>query len=320
MVYEQRLNKVKITHGFSIAEGKKKKIHIWCHIKTLDMLFGSQESSEMGSTMKSGEQAGAHPTSTKSHNISGVFQAVLPPHTYSLSCPRVGRGTRAGGEGACSMSGITPFFCRGAQWGNPTETLNLVFVHVRAICATYGHGAWSQAAIWDLQAELQEAASSSLLVLLNSMTILGLTFSIHAASGTKEPSRQTSARPHCFNQPPLVWQGRVKFQLGCGDRCLCNLLGTVRKIFFLSCSCFHFACSEPSSDFTLCNLQCKLQALDHPKVFQSVWNHHFIEPIFSGEKRLDRIRDAKDASLSIKAHHKVYNKLLYGNLSCEARP
>lgn len=48
------------------------------------MLFGSQESSEMGSTTKSGEQAGAHPTSTKSHHISGVFQAVLPPHTY---CP-----------------------------------------------------------------------------------------------------------------------------------------------------------------------------------------------------------------------------------------
>lgn len=225
MVYEQRLNKVKITHGFSIAEGKKKiKIRIWCHIKTLDMLFGSQESSEMGSTMNSGEQAGAHPTSTKSHHISGVFQAVLPPHAYSLSCPRVWRRTRAGGEGACPMSGITPFFCRCAQRGNPTETLNLVFVHVRAICATYGHGAWSQAAIRDLQAELQEAASSSLLVLLNSMTILGLTFSIHAASGTKQPSRQTSARPHCFSQPPWSDRAGSNFSLDVvTDACVISL-------------------------------------------------------------------------------------------------
>lgn len=49
-------------------------------------------------------------------------------------------------------------------------------------------------------------------------------------------------------------------------------------------------------------------------------NHHFIELIFLGKERLDCIRDAKDAGLYSQAYHKVYNKLLYGNLSCEASP
>lgn len=95
----------------------------------------------MGTTMSLGEQAGPNPTNTKSHQVSGVFQTVLLPHAYGLSCPRVGRGTRAGGEGSYPISGTTQFFRRGAQPGDPTGTPNLVFVCTQAICATYGHGA-----------------------------------------------------------------------------------------------------------------------------------------------------------------------------------
>lgn len=87
----------------------------------------------------------------------------------------------------------------------PREVLNAGSVCAQAICAMHRIGTGSQAAIRDLQAELQEAARSSLLVLLNSMTIPGLTFSIPAASRTT--FQQTPARPHCFNQPP--WSDRA---------------------------------------------------------------------------------------------------------------
>lgn len=84
-------------------------------MKGLIMLLGSQEPSKTGTTVNSGEEAGSHHTSTKSHHISGIFQVVLLPYTYGLSCSRVGRGTRAEGEGACSKSGITQLFC-GSVW------------------------------------------------------------------------------------------------------------------------------------------------------------------------------------------------------------
>lgn len=78
-------------------------------MKSLNMLLGSQEPSRMGTTVNSGEQAGSHHASTKSHHMSGIFQAVFP-HTYGLFCSGVGRGTTAGGERACSTSGISQLF------------------------------------------------------------------------------------------------------------------------------------------------------------------------------------------------------------------
>jgi len=136
----------------------------------------------------------------------------------------VERGTRAGGEGACPASGITQSFHRGAQRGSPAETPKLVVVRAEAICATHGHGASSRAAGRDSQAELQEAASSSLLVLLNSLTIPGLTFSTRAASRTDQPSRQTSARPHGFSQPPWSDGAGSNFSLDVvTDACVISL-------------------------------------------------------------------------------------------------
>lgn len=177
-------------------------------MKSLNMLLGSQEPSKMGISVNSGEQAGSHHTSTKSHHISGTFQAVFP-HTYGLFCSRVGRGTRAGGEGAPLHIWDYPAL----PWQcpvDPTERLNAAFVCAQAICAMHRHGPGSQAAIWDLQAELQEAVRSSPLVLLNSMTIPGLTFSIPAASGTEQPSSRLQQGPTVSISPPgLTEQGQV---------------------------------------------------------------------------------------------------------------
>lgn len=93
---------------------------------------------------------------------------------------------------------------------DPTEMLNAAFVCARAICAMHRHGPGSQAAIWDLQAEPQEAVRSSPLVLLNSMTIPGLTFSIPAASVTEQPSSRLQQGPTVSISPPgLTEQGQV---------------------------------------------------------------------------------------------------------------
>lgn len=194
----------------------------------------------MGITTELGEQAGPHPQKPR---VAGVFQAVIP-HSYGLAWPRVGRGSR---EWPCPWLGLpsSSLWC-------PPATPSLVAVHTQAICA--GHGAWSS---WDLQAELQGAARSSLLLLLHSMAVLGPT----------SPSLQPAGPNHLlgkdFSKPPRVCQSSTRFQhhvqLGHGDRCLWNLLGTGRKIGFLS----HFVCFEPSSDLTLCHTQRKLQALEY---------------------------------------------------------
>lgn len=76
------------------------------------------------------------------------------------------------------------------------------------------------------------------------------------------PSMQPAGPNHLlgkhFSKPPRACQSSARFQLGHGDRCLWNLLGTGRKIGFLS----HFVCFEPSSDLTLRHTQCKVQALE----------------------------------------------------------
>lgn len=215
------------------------------------MLFGSQESSETGTTMKWGEQAGLSPPAPEapaSPGFSRRFCSTSPvyaAHRWAEALRLLKRGLPHGwGHPALPQS------CPARR--PPRYTRSGFSPRSPDCCSGSAGGA-------------QGAASRSLLVLLKSVTILGLTFSVGPASGTDCPPRQAWARPRCFNQPPH----RVRFQLGRGDTRLRNLLGTVRKIVFLSCSCFQFACCEPSSDLTLCNPQCKLQALHHPRPLQS---------------------------------------------------
>lgn len=135
-----------------------------------------------------GRTGRSEPTSTRSPRVSRVFQAVLL-HTYSLCCPWVGRGTGAGEKGSAPWLGhpALPQSCPAR--GPPRNTPS-------------GFSAHSPGCRWGSAGRAQGAASRSLLVLLKSVTILGLTFSVGAASGTDRPSRQAWARPCCFNQPP----------------------------------------------------------------------------------------------------------------------
>lgn len=162
----------------------------------------------MGAPVNVGEQAGSHHTSAKSHHTPGIFQAVFP-HTYGLSCSGVGRGSRAGREGTAPHLG-SPCSSTAASSRRSHRNAACRACVCTAICARHRHGPGSQAALWDLQAELQEAVRSSPLVLLNSMTIPGLTFSIPAASRTEQPSSRLQQGPTVSISPPgLTERGQV---------------------------------------------------------------------------------------------------------------
>lgn len=67
------------------GEKKKKKRYTWGCIKTLNMLFGSQESSEMGTTMNWGGQAGPTPPVPKATTDLGFSRQLSFP--TPMVCP-----------------------------------------------------------------------------------------------------------------------------------------------------------------------------------------------------------------------------------------
>lgn len=129
------------------------------------------------------------------------FPGSFSPHLWFVLF-KGGERNQAAGEGPAPHLGL-PCSPTAVCRGDPTEMLNAAFVCAQAICARHRHGPGSQAAIWDLQAELQEAARSSPLVLLNSMTIPGLTFSTPSASGTAQPSSRLQQGPTVSIKPPV---------------------------------------------------------------------------------------------------------------------
>lgn len=172
------------------------------------MLLGSQEPSKTGTSVNSGEHAGSHHTSNQMPSHIWDFPGSFPPHLRFVLFKDGERNQSWGRRGLLHIWDYPalPWQCP----VDPTEMLNAAFVCAQAICAMHRHGPGSQAAIWDLQAELQEAESSSPLVLLNSMTIPGLTFSIPAASRTERPSSRLQQGPTVSISPPgLTEQGQV---------------------------------------------------------------------------------------------------------------
>lgn len=106
------------------------------------MLFGSQESSETGTTMKWGEQAGPSPPAPEAPVSPGFSRrfcstpTVCAAHGWAEAPGLVKRGLPHGW--------VTPLSRRAAQRGDPPETPHLDLVHT------------VPAAVGDLQAERRE--------------------------------------------------------------------------------------------------------------------------------------------------------------------